>query len=641
MANPFIQSLQAGKVGVSQPTEPTIITSNPFIRSMQGPAPALAPTPVTVTPMRRIAKVVVENIKGINLRKLGQSLIAGAKATPGMLQQGAGVILQNWRSAQSVMDRFFSPIQIKPTEAIQEKLDIRRKVEKVAPKIREAGVVSYLKATREYAEKFEPSKGLQGYLEMAAFNIPQMATSTGMAIAVAVVTKNPYLATTVGLSSAYGLGASEVYSEARESGLGDKQALPLATIGGVIIGGIDFLPMGRLIRKTGAVEPIKKSIVKKVASGIVSVAIQSGFEGVTESAQEIVGGAIASTYNENRDVLVGVKEAAFVGALLGGFGDVTVAGVTGIVGKKASPKKVITNIEKQIDEVLTTPVKERTAEQEQVAKLILSQELTPDEAITFVIDNDLDNTKVGKKIIKVAGQAKSQDLKVIISPTKDEKSLEVKMAEEMPAIEALKPIVEKPVKPIKPVEKKVVVPKPLKPVGEGEKKVSKLAVGVEAKAISEKLVESLGELPEYRRVDMAKQAQMTSELLRKDPNRAIRIALGEEAPPARVLPESVFIAVENKALIDRNVNLVRQLATSSLTTEATAMGQRIRALAERDPDSVVGIMKKIVDARTEALERRQKKSAKDLVKKEAEKIKKEIKTPVKQDWLAFINSIEC
>lgn len=241
----------------------------------------------------------------------------------------------------------------------------------------------------------------------------------------------------------------------------------------------------------------------------------------------------------------------------------------------------------------------------------------------------------------MAGQAKSQDLKVIISPTKDEKSLEVKMAEEMPAIEALKPIVEKPVKPIKPVEKKVVVPKPLKPVGEGEKKVSKLAVGVEAKAISEKLVESLGELPEYRRVDMAKQAQMTSELLRKDPNRAIRIALGEEAPPARVLPESVFIAVENKALIDRNVNLVRQLATSSLTTEATAMGQRIRALAERDPDSVVGIMKKIVDARTEALERRQKKSAKDLVKKEAEKIKKEIKTPVKQDWLAFINSIEC
>ena len=45
MGNPFIQSIQAGKGGVSQLSAPTISTSNPFIRSMQGPAP----TQVSIT----------------------------------------------------------------------------------------------------------------------------------------------------------------------------------------------------------------------------------------------------------------------------------------------------------------------------------------------------------------------------------------------------------------------------------------------------------------------------------------------------------------------------------------------------------------------------------------------------------------
>lgn len=89
-------------------------------------------------------------------------------------------------------------------------------------------------------------------------HVPQMALSTGLTLATAFVTKNPYSAGAVGLSTSYGLGASEVYTQARNHGLSDKEALPLSTIGGMLIGSIDFLPLTRLIRRTDAIDKIKK-----------------------------------------------------------------------------------------------------------------------------------------------------------------------------------------------------------------------------------------------------------------------------------------------------------------------------------------------------------------------------------------------
>ena len=190
---------------------------------------------------------------------------------------------------------------------------------------------------------------------------------------------------------------------------------------------------------------------------------------------------------------------------------------------------------------------------------------------------------------------------------------------------------------------KVITTKEIpKPIGKGETKQSGLAVGVEAKAIEKKLADNLGDLPEYKQVNMKDQASKAQKLLDKDEKKAIDIALGKNAPPGDILPESVFIAVENKAIREGNVDLLRQLASSIRTTEATAMGQRIRALKERMIDSPTKLMSDIINERKKAFETKFKgRSEADVMNKEVSKIKSKVKAPDKYDWNKFVESIAC
>lgn len=181
-----------------------------------------------------------------------------------------------------------------------------------------------------------------------------------------------------------------------------------------------------------------------------------------------------------------------------------------------------------------------------------------------------------------------------------------------------------------------------KPIGKGETKQAGLAVGVEAKAIEKKLVDNLGDLPEFKQVNMRDQANLAGKLLAKNEDDAIKIALGQKAPPSNILPESVFIAVENKAIREGNVDLLRQLASSSRTTEATAMGQRIRTLRERMDDSPTKLMADIINERKKAFETKFKgRSEAEVMKKEVNRIKTRVKQPDKNDWGSFIKSIQC
>ena len=183
----------------------------------------------------------------------------------------------------------------------------------------------------------------------------------------------------------------------------------------------------------------------------------------------------------------------------------------------------------------------------------------------------------------------------------------------------------------------VIEPEPLRPIGGGEIQTSGLAQGVEFKAIENKLTQGFGDLPEYQRVNMMDQARLADSLLKKDPALARDIALGRRQAPQGILPEAIFIAMENFAIKGGDVTTLRELATQSgLTLEATAMGQRIRTLAERNPDSPVSAMHEIVRARMEKV--------KDPVKvknKIKEEIRKEIKKPTKEDWGSFVDSLIC
>jgi len=174
-----------------------------------------------------------------------------------------------------------------------------------------------------------------------------------------------------------------------------------------------------------------------------------------------------------------------------------------------------------------------------------------------------------------------------------------------------------------------------------EIKTSKLAQGVEEKAIAKKLADGFEGLPEYAKVNVADQSKAATNLIKTNREQAIRIAMGHEKPPEGVLPESVFVAVENHAIQTKNVALLKDLATSSsLTSEATGMGQRIRMLAERDPNSAVSAMKKVIKLREEAAAKKYGPQAKTKIASEiAGEIKKTV--PKAKDWSSFLDEIRC
>lgn len=180
----------------------------------------------------------------------------------------------------------------------------------------------------------------------------------------------------------------------------------------------------------------------------------------------------------------------------------------------------------------------------------------------------------------------------------------------------------------------------VKPIEETNTKQRGLSRSVEEKAIENKLTDSFGDLPEYQTVNMKEQAEKASELITKDYEMAKKIAMGHEQAPKGVIPESLFVAVENKAIKEGDVNTLRDLATASrLTTEATTMGQRIRTLAERNPDSPVGAIKSIQVIRSNKSGKELQTSKNRIVKEIKEHIKQT--KPKKEDWTSFVRSLEC
>ena len=117
--------------------------------------------------------------------------------------------------------------------------------------------------------------------------------------------------------------------------------------------------------------------------------------------------------------------------------------------------------------------------------------------------------------------------------------------------------------------------------------------------------------------------------------------MGRKAPPTGILPESVFVAVEKRALAEGDVETLRQLATQSrLTTEATTMGQRIRTLGERDPTSPVAAIQEVQKAREEASKDRNVEADKaEAVETAKAELKKA--APKANAWGNFLNSIKC
>lgn len=176
-----------------------------------------------------------------------------------------------------------------------------------------------------------------------------------------------------------------------------------------------------------------------------------------------------------------------------------------------------------------------------------------------------------------------------------------------------------------------------------ETRKNTLGVKVERLAVEKKLSDGFGDLPEYKTVNMKDQAEKAAAIVESDYEKAVRIAFGKEDAPDGVLPESVYVAVENKALKEGDVETLRRLATESTrVSEATVMGQRIRTLGEREPDSAVTKMQEVVKSREAKAEKKTGKKASESVKSTKKAIKSETKraTSIKKAE-DLLNSLIC
>lgn len=581
--------------------------------------------------------------KKIDPKKLSSAFMGGAKTTPGMIKQGGGIILNNIISTNRAIQDFFRPLDDAYTRILPQPIQRIRQGERAAKEqqlkisgdlalnLREEGTKSQQKALEEYAKNNTASTGLQGYLEMAAFNLPQMMTSVGLTAGTAIVTRNPMLASAVGVGTSYGMGASEVYNEARRFGLSDKEALPLAQIGGAIIGTIDYLPLGRLIHKTGGEEIVKKTLIKKLATGMAGLSIQAGFEGVTESIQEIIGNAIKQTYNEHQDLFEGTTEAFVVGTMLGGFSDVTVTGAVSVLGKDANPQQVAEDTQKRIETALDTPETERTTEQQQIVDALTTAELTPKEAIAFVATNDIEQTAEGKEIVKMAAEANTTDQLVKIKQSEDGSTLDIEL-------------IDKNFTPINITElqkESVSVQKNQLPVGEGKQKASKLEArmkGVIGK-ISDDQIKDLG-LSTYQKMNRQETIGKAAEFVTNNPDEALEVLSGQREAPDGIPPEALYVAMLESIPSTQDAKQLT-IATKLASLQATAIGQRLSLLAEIDPDSPVKLLNDIVKVREETARSKYGKDVTKAKTKAKNTAKKQIKKIDKYDWNDFINSIEC
>ena len=163
------------------------------------------------------------------------------------------------------------------------------------------------------------------------------------------------------------------------------------------------------------------------------------------------------------------------------------------------------------------------------------------------------------------------------------------------------------------------------------------AITLEKAAVAQKLTEGLGKLPTHDQMSMTDQANLAYDYARANPEHAMQVAMGDSLPPNHILPESIYTAMEIKAIREGDVATLRNLANSKVPTRA---GQSFKALDSSDPNSPVKIMRDIKNAREAVAE---KKSGKTAKKDTVNEIKKEIKVNVSKrpTWEEFTKNLTC
>jgi len=175
-------------------------------------------------------------------------------------------------------------------------------------------------------------------------------------------------------------------------------------------------------------------------------------------------------------------------------------------------------------------------------------------------------------------------------------------------------------------------------------KPSKIALSIETKAIEKGLTKGFKDLAGFDPIKIKEQAQMMSDIMKRDIEMAKRIATGKEPLPEGLNPVAAIKAMEDYAMEMRDGKLVAEIASSPLVAETSVAAQTLRLAAERTPDSAVTRIREVAKVREKATEKKLKGKKPSAVKAEMAKgLKEKIKQkkPTKYDWNNFIESIKC
>lgn len=179
--------------------------------------------------------------------------------------------------------------------------------------------------------------------------------------------------------------------------------------------------------------------------------------------------------------------------------------------------------------------------------------------------------------------------------------------------------------------------------GTGETKARSLSQSITDQAIKKDVPLPEVKTPTYQQLSMKEQDAKVQAFMQSNYEQAKNIAMGLESPPEGILPEDFLRNVVKKAEQENDVATIMDLSNkSTLVSEATTLGQRIKAMDLNDEHSAFSSIRKVRKLREEVAAKRHGNIAK-AQQKEVSNIAAEVKkaAPKVKDWASFIDSIRC
>lgn len=155
-------------------------------------------------------------------------------------------------------------------------------------------------------------------------------------------------------------------------------------------------------------------------------------------------------------------------------------------------------------------------------------------------------------------------------------------------------------------------------------------------AVKKKLIDTVGDLPTHDKINFEQQANGASDFAETQYKDAIDVAMGRKLPPKEFLPEAIYTAVEEKAIMEGDVATIQELSNSKIPVLA---GQGLKALDLSNPESPVRLLRDIQNTTGQKVVKKIPAEVKSI----NDSITKEISagSAKRPTWDAFIESLTC